>query len=448
MNSNHGNPKSSSSNTPHSFRLHTYPSSHQQPQPSPSPAINTITHEISPIQPLTSIINSNSPNIPSTTTNVSIHPYSSSQSTPIPNALNTNSRNSLTSNLNYISSNFCPRISALSRRMKLLLYTGIIFSSIRVLLCITTLALSSNKACDQPLKVYLALSALLAILNGSASLFTRTFSSDSYRFENNILKAIFKISEICNILNFIIFFLANFWLFSSVTCVRSAPLLFFVSLSLIIMSYFVLIIPLILLLCMIFCMPCVIHILSPVLQIPTKNTPAADSIINSIPLVSYTLNPLTHPPSSSTSPSTNNQYSQAPSPNTNNTNIHQQQQQQQQSIFVLFRPFYSMAYYLSRKRNKPFSQSTNFTFLKSNSYPEFHTTDDACCSICLGDYEQDSVLRLMVCGHHFHKECLDEWLKINRICPLCKNDCLGGPSLTNDQDSSQNNTPHPINTSP
>ncbi|OMJ23939.1 RING finger protein 44, partial [Smittium culicis] len=439
--------------TPHSFHLHTYPPSPQHPSPSPSPAINIITPGTSSIQPLTSNNNSGSPSIPPTSNNVYIPPYSSNQSTPASNTPNPRTSNSLSSNLNYISSNFFPRVSALSRRMKLLLYTGIIFSSFRFLLCITTLALSSNKPCDQPLKVYLALSALIAILNGSASLFTRTFSSDSYRFENNILKALFKISEICNILNFITFFLANFWLFSSVTCVRTAPILFFVSLSLIIMSYFVLIIPLLLLLCMIFCMPCVIHILSPVLQIPTKNTPAADSIINSIPLVSYSLNPPNHPPSSSSNPHslhTNKEYSQASSPNTNPTNnAHtHQQQQQQQSIFVLFRPFYSMAYYLSRKRNKPFSQSTSPKLLKSNSYPEFHTTDDACCSICLADYEQDSVLRLMVCGHHFHKECLDEWLKINRICPLCKNDCLGGPPLTNDQETSQDNTPNPPNTTP
>eukprot|EP00505_MAST-04D_sp_SCG-Rhode-Island_P000390 Stramenopile-MAST_4_protein_390 len=44
------------------------------------------------------------------------------------------------------------------------------------------------------------------------------------------------------------------------------------------------------------------------------------------------------------------------------------------------------------------------------------------CSICLGDYENEEELRLLPCGHMFHTPCIDAWLQINRICPLCKAD--------------------------
>jgi len=44
------------------------------------------------------------------------------------------------------------------------------------------------------------------------------------------------------------------------------------------------------------------------------------------------------------------------------------------------------------------------------------------CTICLGDYEGDEELRLLPCGHCFHAECVDAWLQINRICPMCKVD--------------------------
>lgn len=44
------------------------------------------------------------------------------------------------------------------------------------------------------------------------------------------------------------------------------------------------------------------------------------------------------------------------------------------------------------------------------------------CSICLGDYEEGEKLRLLTCGHCFHSSCVDAWLQINSICPMCKAD--------------------------
>ncbi|KAG0078349.1 hypothetical protein BGZ92_001492 [Podila epicladia] len=44
------------------------------------------------------------------------------------------------------------------------------------------------------------------------------------------------------------------------------------------------------------------------------------------------------------------------------------------------------------------------------------------CVICLCEYEPDDLLRQMPCRHLFHKDCVDEWLKLKRTCPLCKFD--------------------------
>ncbi|TDH71890.1 hypothetical protein CCR75_002674 [Bremia lactucae] len=46
--------------------------------------------------------------------------------------------------------------------------------------------------------------------------------------------------------------------------------------------------------------------------------------------------------------------------------------------------------------------------------------DDACCCICLNDYEISQSLRVLPCSHHFHKECVDEWLLVNSTCPTCR----------------------------
>ncbi|KAJ4827393.1 hypothetical protein Tsubulata_038689 [Turnera subulata] len=46
--------------------------------------------------------------------------------------------------------------------------------------------------------------------------------------------------------------------------------------------------------------------------------------------------------------------------------------------------------------------------------------EDAECCICLSAYEDGSEIRELPCRHHFHCMCIDKWLYINAICPLCK----------------------------
>ena len=48
------------------------------------------------------------------------------------------------------------------------------------------------------------------------------------------------------------------------------------------------------------------------------------------------------------------------------------------------------------------------------------------CSICLEelfpeDIENTNEVIELKCNHMFHKACLDPWIKINKNCPLCKN---------------------------
>lgn len=42
------------------------------------------------------------------------------------------------------------------------------------------------------------------------------------------------------------------------------------------------------------------------------------------------------------------------------------------------------------------------------------------CCICLAKYANNDELRELPCSHFFHKDCVDKWLKINALCPLCK----------------------------
>jgi hypothetical protein len=47
---------------------------------------------------------------------------------------------------------------------------------------------------------------------------------------------------------------------------------------------------------------------------------------------------------------------------------------------------------------------------------------EALCAICKGLLFAggEKCRRLRVCGHVYHAECVDPWLRIKTICPLCR----------------------------
>ncbi|KAB5544007.1 hypothetical protein DKX38_012119 [Salix brachista] len=52
----------------------------------------------------------------------------------------------------------------------------------------------------------------------------------------------------------------------------------------------------------------------------------------------------------------------------------------------------------------------------------------SCCSICLQDYKDSDLLRLLPeCGHFFHAQCIDLWLKLHPTCPICRNSPVPEP---------------------
>ena len=36
------------------------------------------------------------------------------------------------------------------------------------------------------------------------------------------------------------------------------------------------------------------------------------------------------------------------------------------------------------------------------------------------EYEDDDELRILPCGHCEHAECLEQWLKVSKCCPVCQ----------------------------
>ncbi|EPS59990.1 hypothetical protein M569_14815, partial [Genlisea aurea] len=47
------------------------------------------------------------------------------------------------------------------------------------------------------------------------------------------------------------------------------------------------------------------------------------------------------------------------------------------------------------------------------------------CSICLNEFRENEDLRLLPkCSHAFHVPCIDEWLRSQKNCPVCRSPIL------------------------
>ncbi|PKU74977.1 Putative RING-H2 finger protein ATL71 [Dendrobium catenatum] len=54
-------------------------------------------------------------------------------------------------------------------------------------------------------------------------------------------------------------------------------------------------------------------------------------------------------------------------------------------------------------------------------HQDARSADDSCCSVCLAAYGEDDELRMLPpCGHFFHVQCVDPWLRRQAKCPLCR----------------------------
>lgn len=60
------------------------------------------------------------------------------------------------------------------------------------------------------------------------------------------------------------------------------------------------------------------------------------------------------------------------------------------------------------------------------------------CVICFKEYENNVLLRVLPCNnsHHFHKECIDRWLKLKKTCPYCRK------NITDIDSDIENNIPN------
>ncbi|KAG0361058.1 hypothetical protein BG005_009282 [Podila minutissima] len=238
-----------------------------------------------------------------------------------------------------------------------------------------------------------------------------------------------------------LFFLSNYFLFSKPGWRNEAPATFFLCVANVAIGYIVILIPVLLCLAVILCLPLVVRIMryldiGPVVGIKG----ATEEMIAAIPVVIYkkpvepeaspaTVVDMGNPtPSGSqgerTEPVTLSSSSipgDSPSPSTSSppqptsSSVAPSPGRRSKGGFLGF-------FMKGKKQSKGKKPSEGSSPTPAVEYLTLSDAQDAVCAICLCDYEDDEELRKMACTHYFHKECVDEWLRLHKNCPLCKRD--------------------------
>ncbi len=66
---------------------------------------------------------------------------------------------------------------------------------------------------------------------------------------------------------------------------------------------------------------------------------------------------------------------------------------------------------------------------RESSYLAFDAWAAVCrCAVCRLEFEQVDQVTLLPCKHYYHPQCVGEWLKHNKNCPVCSKEVVQGKS--------------------
>jgi len=315
----------------------------------------------------------------------------------------------------YIVENF----RSISRTSKVLLILNLIVVLIQVVVTVTVLVISRNEDCDKPLSLFLILYIARVIVACPVNVYLYLNPRENRRGQNQNENEnqrrdgwVDRLKSFLDLFATLWFIIGNYLLFTTNTCQKTSPAVFYLSLTWVIVGYIIITIPILLCLAVIFCLPCVLVAMR-MLNVTeaTGMSGAKEDIIQKIPLVIYRTS---EEGGESTDTVIEIPPTQTPQMSPNNETQLPQLPRQDQS---------------PRKKSRikqlfSGNQKGSSTSPTPIVAPPFFipNPDDAVCSICLESYEDGVELRHLWCSHHFHKECVDEWLKLNKKCPMCRED--------------------------
>ncbi|KAI9297405.1 hypothetical protein K502DRAFT_323307 [Neoconidiobolus thromboides FSU 785] len=320
----------------------------------------------------------------------------------------------------------------ISRTSKYLLIISVITSLVQIICCIAILAVAWDQPCDAHLNVFILL--YLIRLTVSLPITILYYLKPNRSNRNSSFRSwIDRCRSIMDIFSMLLFVIGNYLFFTSNTCSKESPTLYYFSLALVIFGYVIITIPVFFCGAVIFCLPCVLVVMRFLRIGESSGIGASNELINKVPTLRFDRHTsimnqkeeieaetVTHTNNDVSASTTNVDISSNNNNNTNSTPSIKKKKSLFRSLFV----------HKSKGKNK--MKLTKKT--KQLAVIKINDEADAVCAICLAEYEDGDELRKMFCDHHYHVQCVDEWLKQNRTCPLCKRDITGSTEIPSDEE--------------
>lgn len=48
------------------------------------------------------------------------------------------------------------------------------------------------------------------------------------------------------------------------------------------------------------------------------------------------------------------------------------------------------------------------------------------CAVCRVEFEGEDEVKVLPCKHHYHVDCIEQWLKRKKVCPVCSQEVVVG----------------------
>lgn len=202
----------------------------------------------------------------------------------------------------------------------------------------------------------------------------------------------------------LLFLVGNYYFFTSTSCSSTAPMLYYLTLAFLIMGYLMLTVPMLLCGAVVFCLPIMLVSMRMTGMGTMENldggsvTGATEESLKALAVWTFRADRNKELSEEELGRITLEATSEEASEKLPNTPVSIMKQQARRWLVI---PGAN-----SEKGEK-----------SGDLYVE---CEDANCIICLECYEEGQHVRQLLCQHLFHQKCVDEWLRLNATCPLCK----------------------------